>query len=339
MKEVSLGRYAGPFNDIPFKYFIQFPIGLVLKGENGQDTRLIFHLSYPKDGDSVNSGIPEKFCKVQYLDFTEAIQLCIAAGRNCKIAKSDMSSAFRNLGISPKYWRYLVMKAVSPRDSKTYYFFDKCLPFGSSISCALFQEFSNCIAHIVRFRNRAKNLINYLDDYFFVALLEMWCNGQVEEFLLVCKMVNFPVSLEKTYFATIRLTFLGFLIDTVNQTVSILVNKVLKGKQLIMEFLNCKSGKAKVKEIQKLCGFLNFLCRCIVLGRAFTRRLYASLAANENLKAHHHMRISGEIKLDMRMWMQFLDQPTVFCRPFMDFSKTWSAKELDFMWMHLEILD
>ena len=46
MKEVQLKRYVGPFGSIPFRYYIQSPIGLVPK-DGGQDTRLIFHLSYP----------------------------------------------------------------------------------------------------------------------------------------------------------------------------------------------------------------------------------------------------------------------------------------------------
>ena len=57
MKEVELGRYAGPFEKPHFYDFVQSPIGLVPK-DKGLKTRLIFHLSYPKNGDSVNSGIP-----------------------------------------------------------------------------------------------------------------------------------------------------------------------------------------------------------------------------------------------------------------------------------------
>ena len=45
MKEVKEGRYAGPFESIPFDSYIQSPIGLVPK-DGGKDTRLIFHLSY-----------------------------------------------------------------------------------------------------------------------------------------------------------------------------------------------------------------------------------------------------------------------------------------------------
>ena len=50
MKEVKLKRYAGPFKKPPFENFIHSPSGLVEK-DGGKDTRLIFHLSYPKRGD------------------------------------------------------------------------------------------------------------------------------------------------------------------------------------------------------------------------------------------------------------------------------------------------
>ena len=119
--------------------------------DNGKDTRLIFHLSYPRNAKkkSVNANTPKELCSVEYPDFDKAIQLCLRAGKSCKISKSDMRSAFRNLGMKKSHWRFLVMKAQSPLDEKIYYFIDKCLPFGSSISCAHFQAFSNAIAHIV----------------------------------------------------------------------------------------------------------------------------------------------------------------------------------------------
>ena len=93
MKEVELGRYAGPYESPPFENYVQSPIGLVPK-DKGLKTRLIFHLSYPRSGDSVNSGIPKDQCSVKYPDFEEAVKLCIREGVNCSLAKSDMSSAF-----------------------------------------------------------------------------------------------------------------------------------------------------------------------------------------------------------------------------------------------------
>ena len=64
MKEVKERRYAGPFEEVPFDTFIQSPIGLVPK-DGGKDTRLIFHLSYPRGkGSSVNANTPLDLCKV-----------------------------------------------------------------------------------------------------------------------------------------------------------------------------------------------------------------------------------------------------------------------------------
>ena len=242
MKEVKEKRYAGPYTEIPFEHYIQSPIGLVPK-DGGKNTRLIFHLSYPRGkGTSVNENTPVNLCAVKYPDFNEAIQLCLKEGKFCKIAKSDMKSAFRNLGIKKKHWKFLVMKATNPVDDKTYYFMDKCLPFGASISCSHFQRFSNAVKHIVQFRTK-KNLVNYMDDFFFVHLMKLLCNGQVKEFLVVCELIRFPVSLEKTFWRTTQLVFLGLLIDTVNQWVCIPVEKVSKARNLIQAGIEKKSKK------------------------------------------------------------------------------------------------
>ena len=100
-------RYTGPYSTIPFDYYIQSPVGLVPK-DGGNDTRLIFHLSYPHNGhvDSVNAARPKEMCTVHYLDFSEAIAACLQLGIGCKISKPDMSSAFRNLPMKRRCWKY-----------------------------------------------------------------------------------------------------------------------------------------------------------------------------------------------------------------------------------------
>ena len=81
MKEVKEKRYAGPFKEIPFDNYIQSP------KDGGKDTRLIFHLSYPRGAaTSVNANTPVDLCSVQYPDFNLAIQLCAKAGKACHIA-------------------------------------------------------------------------------------------------------------------------------------------------------------------------------------------------------------------------------------------------------------
>ena len=90
-----------------------------------------------------------------------------------------MKSTFRNLPIKKADWFLLVMKVKNPKDGKTYYFVDKCLPFGASISCSHFQRFSNCVAFLVK-KKSGRDTNNYLDDFFFAALLEVLCKSQVD---------------------------------------------------------------------------------------------------------------------------------------------------------------
>ena len=270
MKEVHEKQYVGPFQKIPYEYYIQSPIGLIPK-DNGCDSRLIFHLSYPRGkGFSLNQNTLDHMCSVQYPDFNRAIELCQLAGIGCKLSKSDMKSAFRNLGILERQWKYLVMTTQSPIDDRWYFFIDKHLPFGAAISCAVFQAFSNAIAHIVRVKSRKDN-VNYLDDFLFIAMLKALCDAQVDLFLSICHQINFPVFLEKTFYGTTQLVFLGLLIDTVCQLVLIPMEKVKKARDLISDALQKAKGKIKVKHLQAICGYLNFLGKCILPGRAFTR--------------------------------------------------------------------
>ena len=327
MDEVKLGRFAGPFESPPFEHFVQSPIGLVPK-DKGQKMRLIFHLSYPRDGDSVNSGIPCSECTVKYPEFDEAVKLCLNEGVGCYIGKSDMSSAFRHVPMARDQRWLLVMKAEHPCTGKIMYFIDKCLPFGSSISCAIFQAVSDAIAWVVKCKTMKEN-VNYLDDYLFAAALKAFCDQQMGIFLGVCQEIQFPVALEKTFWGTTRLTFLGMLLDTIRQVICIPMDKLIKASNWVDYFLNKKNKKATVLEFQKLCGIFNFLCKCLVPGRAFVCRLYVDTTRNGKvLKPHHHVKITKENKLDLLVWKQFLLHPDNHYRPFME-SVSMNATQID----------
>ena len=164
----------------------------------------------------------------------------------------------------------------------------------------------------------------------FAAALQIMCDMRIRAFLEVCEEINFPVALEKTFWGQTCLTFLGMLLDTVRQVIGIPVDKLLKASNWVEYFLNKKNKKATVLEFQKLCGILNFICRAIVPGRAFLRRLYVGRTQNNGkvLKAHHHIKISDENRLDLLVWKQFLATPDCLYRPFID-SIAWNAEELD----------
>ena len=44
---------------------------------------------------------------------------------------------------------------------------------------------------------------------------------------------------------------------------------------------------------------------------------------------HHHINVNRDMRSDLSLWKQFLDQPSAYCRPFMDFSKILQATEIN----------
>ena len=341
IKEVRLGRVAGPFNENPYKdeCYIQSPIGLVPK--SGGQTRLIFHLSYnfgifPEDM-SMNCYTPDDECKVKYRDLNYAIRASLHILQNREVlqamdedqmilfySKSDLRAAFRILPILPAHRRFLLYKARNPLTGKFAFFAEKSLPFGASISCRRFQDFSDSLKHIIEFiTGRVYTVTNYLDDFLFIEETENRCNHLVRRFISMCEYINCPIAFEKTEWASCRVVFLGILIDGKSKHLAIPVEKV--GKAL--DQLNWAIDKKKVtiKFIQRLTGILNFLNKAIVPGRAFTRGMYQKLKTtdgnNQALKHYHHVNLGFDFIQDCRVWKCFLTNPnlsSVINRPFVD---------------------
>ena len=224
LKEVGLKRVAGPFNSIPFRFYMQSPIGLVPK-DNGQDTRLIFHLSFdfPDGLGSLNVNTRRDECSVRYNNLDHAVRLILdlvgladqsSVPLPVYLAKSDLRSAFRVLPFSRDSWPWVIMKATNPETNVEQFFVDKCLPFGASVSCSHFQQVSDALKHLLQFRVQQWEVVsNYLDDFLFLAFLEQECNRLVHNFITICGEIQFPITLDKTVCATLRLVFLGILLD------------------------------------------------------------------------------------------------------------------------------
>ena len=139
-----------------------------------------------------------------------------------------------------------------------------------------FPEISDAISWIVEAKTGQENL-NYLDDYFFADILTSLCNQQIGIFKQICCQIGMPVSEDKTFLATDRLPFLGLLIDVRNQMVCVPMDKVAKIVNIIKAALNRESKKTTLFELQVIAGHLNFIGRCVVPGRAFTRRFYSAM--------------------------------------------------------------
>ena len=165
-----------------------------------------------------------------------------------------------------------------------------------------------------------------------MAFLAWICNQQIEAFLDVCKQINFPVALDKTFWASTTITFLGMLLDTQKQIISIPAEKIQKALDQIYQLTKSKKRKATVLQIQKLSGLLNFICCAVMPGRPFLCRLYRCLSGFMEIKKllpHHHVKIPKDVMLDMEVWKLFLESSEVYSRPFIDLDSYTHAEELD----------
>ena len=294
-KELSLGRIAGPFAARPLPLLQCSPIGLVPKHEPGA-FRLIHHLSHPS-GRSINDFIPRDRCVVHYASFDTAVDLVMRAGVGAWLAKSDIKSAFRLLPVHPEDYELLGFTFDG------LYYYDKCLPMGCSISCSLFELFSTFLEFQVKQVAHSQFVTHYLDDFLFIGTSSQTCGQALLAFTGLCEELGVPLAVEKTLGPVQVITYLGLEIDTVSQQVRVPAVKVDALCNKIHAAL-CKK-KLSLVDLQSLVGSLNFVCRAVSPGRAFLRRL---IALSRGLsKPHHRVRVSKGARLDLLMWLEFLE--------------------------------
>lgn len=217
LKEIQAGRILGPFSGPPLPNTRLSPLGVVpKKNELGKICRYrqITHLSYPRGGHSINSNIDPQKARVQYQSFDDAIRLCLNNGPGCYLTKTDLKSAFRQLPVHPSDLHLLGIRLDG------FWFIDSCIPFGLSIACKLFKNFSTALHwHVAKIISAA--IIHYLDDYLFGGKSHVECGQKLQAFMDFCQELGFPVAADKTAGPAQIMVFLGMTMDTVRQTIGI----------------------------------------------------------------------------------------------------------------------
>ena len=132
MNEVNAGIIAGPFSYRHISNLRVSPSGLVPKTTGG--IRLATNFSSPING-SVNDFIDTNYTSVQYSSFDRAVVMIKKLGFKAECSKMDVTSAFRLLPMNQGEFDLLGFKIGN------WYFIDKCLPMGSSVSCSHFERF------------------------------------------------------------------------------------------------------------------------------------------------------------------------------------------------------
>ncbi|CAC5416369.1 unnamed protein product [Mytilus coruscus] len=135
---------------------------------------------------------------------------------------------------------------------------------------------------------------------------KIWANEYINFDILLPEdgMVDkpIPLSVERDNQNRPRLVF-NENTDTVEQEARLPSDKLSKCIELIQEFLRRK--KVTLREIQSLCGLLNFACQVVLPGRAFLRRLYEITKTLR--KPQHTVKLTRGCKDDLLVWKSFLE--------------------------------
>ena len=213
-KEVQFGRVAGPFDKPPFPNLQVSPIGIVPK-KHSDKFRTIFHLSYPKSGESINSGIDkEEAYSLNYVTVDSAIEALQSFGRGTFMAKTDVESAFRIFPVDPRDWELLGMHWEGK------YYFEKFLPFGLRSSPFLFNQLAECIEWILKEKCAISYVAHFLDDFLILEppsdgpTPDFACKTSLRSMLLAFKHLGVPLAANKTQGPFTRLEFLGIVLDS-----------------------------------------------------------------------------------------------------------------------------
>ena len=300
-KEVALGHTAGPFTNPPFANLQVSPIGIVPK-KHSDKFRTIFHLSFPKTGESINSFIEKDDFSLQYIKIDDAIAALIRLGRGTYLAKTDIESAFRQFPVHPEDWELLGMYWNNS------YYFDKVLPFGLRSAPYIFNQLSDALEWILLNMCFISYVGHILDDFLIMepptlaGLPSQACQTSLSSMLLTFNTLGVPIAEHKTEGPSLIIEFLGIILDSQKMEARLPPDK-LNRLSIELDAWHIKKS-ATLQELQSLIGTLNFACKVIPPGRAFLQRIINLTRGVP--KPHHHIRLTNGFREDVKMWQNFL---------------------------------
>ena len=224
--ELTQGRLVGPLPQPAGSHVQVSPVGLVPK-PHSEKFRMIVDLSSPK-GLSVNDGIDENLCSLQYASVDNAVDGIRQLGRGAQLVKMDLQNAYRLIPVHP-YDQHLL--AIRWNDQV---YIDRNLPFGLRSAPKLFTTFADVVAWAIHCCG-VRYILHYLDDFLIMgAPISSEATIAASKAMEFFSATGIPVADHKTEGPATSLTFLGVLIDTDRFQLRLPEDKLLRLRELVM---------------------------------------------------------------------------------------------------------
>lgn len=316
-KQMQLGRRLGPFEQPPFPFFKSNPLGVVFK-KGGTKPRVIHHLSWPRNGDSVNASVMEFDVKLRAFDLAiEALRKC---GKGCFMTKIDIEAAYRCIPVRPDDWPLQTMRW---RDK---FYIDIVMQFGLASATAIFEWYSSAAEYMVKRLLGVRHMVHYIDDFLLLESNRDKCQQALDRILALFAQLGLPVSREKLEDPSTLMVFLGVLFDTISMSMALEEKRLKAIEQQLAAW--GKRTTASREELQSLIGVLAFAAKVVRSGRTFLRRMIDQLKripawANSSTQ----YPLTEDFHRDVTWWVTFAREWNG--KALMPPSCVWSADEPD----------
>ena len=299
-KELKAGTLLGPYVTSPF---LEHQTGISPMSTRpkklSEKRRILVDLSWPRDGHSVNSGIPkdtfmEQQVKIVYPTIDMLCKRAIALGPKIVGWRKDLERAFRILPLDPKFYSILGVFWSGA------ILFDKFAVMGCRSAPYACQETTSAIRHFMH--NMQHIIFNYVDDFMSIDYRhKAWASYNALERLL--RDLGVKEADGKSVAPTHIIEFLGILFDLLRMLLFITEDKLKEIKALLYKWH--KDRVCTKKSLQSITGKLQFASLCVRPGRVFVTRLYDTIAL---MKDDVYYRIPEQVKKDLQWWRRFMEQ-------------------------------
>ena len=211
------------------------------------------------------------------------------------LAKVDLKSAYRHVGLHPSEFQATGLKYKFSGDDDFTYFYDTRLPFGASRSVGCFSRITQSVVRMFNKQSKCK-AICYLDDFLIISNSKSECLSSMNTLIQLLQGLGFTINYNKVIPPARELTFLGINISCAAGTLSIPHDKLQDIQQSLLTLsAKCKASK---RELQSAIGKVSWAAKCVRAVRPMLRCLIDMVSKLK--KPTHRARIPTRVKSDIR---------------------------------------
>lgn len=254
--------------------------------------RTVFNYSDPCPVNDAAIKWPVRFPSMSYY-----LSLTVPGGW---IATEDMAHSYQQLPLAELSREHLAFRQYSPTSGAATFYQHHTAPWGFRPSGSAFMCISAALSIVLTARGCPHAF--YCDDAFITGDTRADCERHVAIFRTTCRELGVELN-KKARAPAQRQRFLGFIIDTVRQRITLAPERLLQIKKVAEECLS--EPTCPHRKLKHLAGVVTWASKAIVGSKSRTVSLYAA----GQRTGCTHIKLTEFMKADLTWWRDLAADP------------------------------